>query len=47
MIASHLFFVAFDIVVVVANVAVREAGADVKMSWPHDRGVHAQPQVPQ
>ena len=45
---SHLFFfVSSDIVVVVANVAAREADAGVKISWLHDRSVHAQPQVPQ
>ena len=41
------FFVSFDNVVVVANVAAREADAGVKISWLHDRSVHAQPQVPQ
>ena len=44
----HLFFfVSFDIVVVVADVAAPEAVADVKISWLHDRSVHAQRQVPQ
>ena len=34
----HLFlFVSSDIVVVVANVAAREADAEVKISWLHDR----------
>ena len=44
----HFFFlVSFDIVVVVADVAAREADADVKLSWLHDRSVHAQRQDPQ
>ena len=42
-----LVFVSFDIVVVVANVAAREADADVKISWLYHRSVHAQPQDPQ
>ena len=35
--AALFFFVSFDIAVVVANVAAREADAEVKIRWPHDR----------
>ena len=45
--AALVFLVSFDNVVVVANVAAREADACVKISWLHDRSVRAQPQVPQ
>ena len=46
-VSALVFFVSFDIVVVVANVAARQADACVKISWLHDRSVHAQPQDPQ